>query len=48
MSPNYASWCGLEAYQRGVTMTYYFIKIGKKRKKLSGGASERYQCIGDD
>ncbi len=35
MSPNYAPWCGLEAYQRGVTLTNYcWCKWDKNLKSI--------------
>ncbi len=42
MSHNYASWCGLEAYQMVESVTYFGkVKMGKN-SKLSRWASEQY------
>ncbi len=42
MLPNYAPWCGLEAYQRGVIVTNYFCEKGKKLRKYVYGRSRPY------
>ncbi len=40
MLPSYAPWGGLQAYQRGVTMTnYVWVKIGKKLRHFLDGVN---------
>ncbi len=31
---NYASWCGLEAYLRGLTVTLFLVKMGKNLESI--------------
>ncbi len=34
MLPNYVCWGGLESYQRGVTLTNFFVKMGKSFERF--------------
>ncbi len=42
MLPNYAPWCGLEAYRRGVTMINYFWWKWKKLRMYMHRSSKPY------
>ncbi len=45
MLSNYATWGGLEAYRRGVTVTNYFGENGNKLRKYQYGTSKPYNYL---